>query len=71
MALLLIFLLDTWFNDYRLSLQYLLVYDKTKIATSTIRDVWNNSNIKLNLTRGAGIVMRQENIHIITLLNSL
>jgi hypothetical protein len=33
------FLLDTWFNDYRLSLQYPLVYAKTKIATSTIRDV--------------------------------
>jgi hypothetical protein len=65
------FWLDTWFNDYLLSLQYFLIYAKTKSATSSTRDVWNKGNIKFNLSRGVSIAMRQEKWHIIILLNSL
>jgi zinc-binding in reverse transcriptase len=65
------FWLDTWVNDFPLSLQYPLVYAKTKSAKPSVRDVWNNGNIKLNLCRGASTTMRHEKRQIITLLNSV
>jgi hypothetical protein len=65
------FWLDTWINDFPLSLQYPLVYAKTKSAKPSVRDVWNNGNIKLNLSRGDSTTMRHEKRHIITLLNSV
>jgi hypothetical protein len=65
------FWLDTWVNDFPLSLQYPLVYAKTKSVKASVKNVWNNGNIKLNLCRGANTTMRQEKRHIITLLNSV
>jgi zinc-binding in reverse transcriptase len=65
------FLLDNWYNDYPFSIQFSLVYAKTKITHSSLKEVWNEGQINLHLTRGAGIAMRKEKSDIIFILNFL
>jgi hypothetical protein len=65
------FLLDTWHNDYLLSIKFSLVYAKTKSFLVSLNDVWNMNNIKLNLTLGVSLAMRQEKTQFLAILNSL
>jgi zinc-binding in reverse transcriptase len=65
------FWLDNWCNDYPLSVQFPLVYAKTKSSLVSLHEVWNNGNFKLNLTRGASIAMRHEKTQLLSSLSSL
>jgi hypothetical protein len=65
------FWLDNWYNDYPLSIQFPLVYAKTKTVISSLRETWNEGHIKLNLTHGASIAMHQEKSIIMSIFNSL
>jgi hypothetical protein len=55
-----IFLLDNWYNDYPLSIQFLLVYAKAKSVRPSLSEVWNDGQFKLNLSHGVSIAMRHE-----------
>jgi hypothetical protein len=51
------FWLDTWHNNYPLSIQFLLVYAKARSSLVSLSVVWNMDNIKLNLTHSANLTM--------------
>jgi hypothetical protein len=65
------FWMNNWYNDFPLSLQFPLVYAKTKTSVVSFREVWNEGIIKLNLTRGASVAMRHEKSQSIAILHSL
>jgi zinc-binding in reverse transcriptase len=65
------FWLDNWYTDYPLSLMFPHVYAKIKSSFMSLSEVWNEGHIKLNLTRGASLLMRQEKAQIIFILNAL
>jgi hypothetical protein len=56
------FWLDTWYNDFSLSLQFPLVYAKSKTATVFVSDVWNGGHINFYLTRGVSLAMCHEKL---------
>jgi hypothetical protein len=47
--------MDNWYNDFPLSLYFSMVYAKIKSSIVSLREVWNEGIIKLNLTRGASV----------------
>jgi hypothetical protein len=52
-----------------LSLEFSLVYAKSKTAIVSVSDVWNGGHINFYLTRGASFAMRAEKAQLITILN--
>jgi hypothetical protein len=52
--------MDNWYNDFPLYLQFPMVYAKTKTSVVSLREVWNEGIINLNLTRGASVAMRHK-----------
>jgi hypothetical protein len=65
------FWLNTWHNDYPLSIQFSLIYVKTKTSSVSLCDVWNMGNIKFNLTRGVSLAMRQEKSQLLSITTVL
>jgi zinc-binding in reverse transcriptase len=65
------FWLDNWYNDYLLSIQFPLVYAKTKSVRPSLSEVWNGGQIKLNLSRGVSIAMRHEKSQLLSILQNL
>jgi zinc-binding in reverse transcriptase len=67
-----LFWLDNWYNDSALLVQFSILFSKAKVVDSlTLAQVWNCSNAKISLTKGASLELRKENGEFLAFLTSL
>jgi hypothetical protein len=63
--------INNQYNNYPLSLEFPLVFVKAKSSFVSLHEVLNEGTIKLNLTRGDSVAMRQEKSQLISIIHLL